>query len=407
METTAPEPASAGSAPAFHGIPLRVHRAPVRCLDTAALSAVELQLRGAEDSAFAAPGVLRATARSMGEAGLLDEFTLAAARAYAEEESAVPQLALLDVEIVVSANLAGVDDGARIIATVTEDAVMAHPARALGYIAAVRSMGLAIAVDEVGERPQSLALLSLVEPDVIITSADLVSRPAHALTARAAHAVAAYRERTDALVIARGVDSDLQRRRALGVGARFGIGSFPPATAASVAGHADFDPGPRSRPEGASDGRSTPFTIAAPGRRTTRSLKRLLVSMSKMLEMQAASAGQDTIVLGTFQHADHFTPGSRRRWAHLASQVAYTGIYGVGIQPMIDFNVHHAPLDHTDRLVDEWNVVVLGSHFCCVLAARDLHKGTVDSEREFEYVVSYDRRTVTRCAHAVLERFTD
>ncbi|WP_157663046.1 EAL domain-containing protein, partial [Prescottella equi] len=224
METTAPEPASAGSAPAFHGIPLRVHRAPVRCLDTAALTAVELQLRGAEDSAFAAPGVLRATARSMGETGLLDEFTLAAARAYAEEEAAVPQLALLDVEIAVSANLAGVDDGVRLIATVTEDAVMAHPARALGRIAAARSMGVAIAVDEVGERPQSLALLSLVEPDVIITSADLVSRPAHALTARAAHAVAAYRERTDALVIARGVDSDLQRRRALGVGARFGIG---------------------------------------------------------------------------------------------------------------------------------------------------------------------------------------
>ncbi len=150
METTAPEPASAGSAPAFHGIPLRVHRAPVRCLDTAALTtAVELQLRGAEDSAFAAPGVLRATARSMVETGLLDEFTLAAARAYAEEESAVPQLALLDVEIAVSANLAGVDDGARIIATVTEDAVMAHPARALGHIAAARSMGLAIAVDEV------------------------------------------------------------------------------------------------------------------------------------------------------------------------------------------------------------------------------------------------------------------
>ncbi len=43
--------------------------------------------------------------------------------------------------------------------------------------------------------------------------------------------------------------------------------------------------------------------------------------MSKMLEMQAASAGQDTIVLGTFQHAiiSLPVPGAaglilRRKW---------------------------------------------------------------------------------------------
>ncbi|QCQ93522.1 EAL domain-containing protein [Rhodococcus sp. SGAir0479] len=408
METTAPGTPRVGEVPTFHGVPIDVHHAPVRSLSSGAVCSAEVQLRGVAGSSFADPAALRTTARAMGETTVLDRLALTAVRENPVDPTApTARLLLLELDLATEIDPHDLPAGVRPVVAVTEEAVMSHPARALERIAAVRAMGLPVAVDDVGEQSQPLALLSLVEPEVIFTAADLIARPAHSLTARAAHAIASYRERSDATVIARGVDSDLHRRRALGVGARYGTGLFlPPAAATDLSDEAVPTPVrlPAARPGGA--GSTTPFGIAARGRRTTRSLKRLLVSMSKMLEMQAAAAGPETIVLGTFQHAEHFTPASRARWAHLARQVAYTGIYGVGVQPFMDSNVHHAPLDSADPLVDEWSVVVLGSHFCCVLAARDLHTGTVDRDREFEYVVSYDRGTVTDSAHAVLSRFT-
>jgi DICT domain-containing protein len=90
----------------------------------------------------------------------------------------------------------------------------------------------------------------------------------------------------------------------------------------------------------------------------------------------------------------------------MASRIAYAGVYGVGMGHTVDEGIHQAPLAADDELVEEWNVVVLGPHFGCVLSAVDLHRGEADSEREFDYVVSYDRSTVVRCARAVLDRFT-
>lgn len=127
--------------------------------------------------------------------------------------------------------------------------------------------------------------------------------------------------------------------------------------------------------------------------------------MSTSLEMQASASGPETLVLGTFQRAEHFTPTSRARWVSMAEQISYAGVYGVGMGYVQEGGIVHAPLDPTDSLVEEWNVVVLGPHFCGVLAAIDLHRGEADADREFDYVMSYDRATVVRCARAILARF--
>jgi DICT domain-containing protein len=56
---------------------------------------------------------------------------------------------------------------------------------------------------------------------------------------------------------------------------------------------------------------------------------------------------------------------------------------------------------------DEWDVVVLGPHFSGALLARDLGDlGDLgpDREREFEFVLTYDREVVVRAALALLSR---
>ncbi|MBS9375236.1 EAL domain-containing protein [Rhodococcus sp. B50] len=402
-----PADAAADAEAAFGGLVVETELAPIHRLDNGALSAVELQLRGPEGSSLHDATALSETARAMHQKPVLDRIKWQ--RAGRHSQSAVPHLITVDLDSL--DELGVLDDRPEPVTVVliTEQALIASPARTLRTIAAARTAGMLVAVDGVGARAQALALLPLVEPDVIITSPALIDRAADASTARIAHAVAAYIESSNAVVIAQGVDSELHRRRALGLAAEYGMGKLYPvhgtrrdaAQSNSVVDPMSLLP----RPAIADDPALTPFALASEGRRRTRSFKRLLVSMSKLLETNAVGAGPETIVLGTFQRAEHFTPTSRARWAQLAEQVAYTGIYGVGIDPYVDSAVHHAPLDPDDPMVDEWNVVVLGPHFACVLAALDMHTDAADLDREFHYVLSYDRGTVIRCAHSILARF--
>ncbi len=168
-----------------------------------------------------------------------------------------------------------------------------------------------------------------------------------------------------------------------------------------------FDPGPRSRPEGASDGRSTPLhhrRNPVAGRRAAS--RRLLVSMSKMLEMQAASAGQDTIVLGTSS-----TPIIHSRFqAPLGSSCVASGLHR-------DIRSGHSADDRLQRpsraarpqrptgrrngtssSSDRTSAVCWPPGTC-----------TKDGRQRTRVRVRGLLRSppVTRCAHAVLERFTD
>lgn len=49
-------------------------------------------------------------------------------------------------------------------------------------------------------------------------------------------------------------------------------------------------------------------------------------------------------------------------------------------------------------------MVVLGAHTAAALMARDLGGAGADGDREFEFVVSYDRGLVTAAAHCLIGR---
>ncbi|WP_167735409.1 EAL domain-containing protein [Rhodococcus sp. 1R11] len=379
--------------------------APVCRLDNGALAAIEVQLRGPEDGPLASADALKRAARAMDAKRELDVLAWGVARL----ESAVrlPMLVSMDVDSLAAIDEATEEQLRRDIVVVTEAALVDSPARTLAAIDKARRDGKVVAVDDVGRRPQSMTLLPLIEPDVIILSPSMVSTRPDLTTARTAHAVSAQVERTGAVVVASGVDTAVHRSRALGLGATYGVGELYPAAQTTEELPADaaeiMPPFPTwSTPATALE---SPYAIAAAGKVATRSTKRLLVAMSTSLEMQASASGPETLVLGTFQRAEHFTPTSRARWVSMAEQISYAGVYGVGMGYVQEGGIVHAPLDPTDSLVEEWNVVVLGPHFCGVLAAIDLHRGEADADREFDYVMSYDRATVVRCARAILARF--
>ncbi|EOM76907.1 EAL domain-containing protein [Rhodococcus rhodnii] len=377
----------------------------MRRLDDDRLAAVDVQLR-ADDGATTA--ALRAAAGAMSQRREFDRLSWSVAAASPVAD--VPALVSVDLESLRALGECGDAPadatGRRAIVVITEESLSADPARTLREVSLARAAGHAIAVDGVGERPRAVALLPVVRPDLVLLAPRMVAERADSRTASAAHAVAAHVERTGALVVATGVDTPLHRRRALGLGATYGTGELYPAAAdPALLGASATDPFPVAAAPGATESGTSPWRIASVGKQPVRSLKRLLVTMSTTLEVQAAASGPETLVLGTFQRAEHFTPAACTRWQVMADRVAYCGIYGVGMEPNVLDGIHRAPIDESDDLVEEWNVVVLGPHFACVLSARDLHSGSGDADREFDYVVSYDRDVVERCARSVLDRF--
>ncbi len=294
---------------------------------------------------------------------------------------------------------------------VDNEALIDSPARTLCSVQRARGEHRAVAVESVGTRPESLSLLPLIEPDIIVLSPELAECEPTTESARALQVLAAHAERTGAVIVASGVDSEVHRTRALAMGATFGIGElYSPVLHNSISDESTgrFLPPPTWSTPFAET--TSPFDIASAENYATSSTKKLLIEMSTQIESEAAVSGADTMALGTFQHARQFPSRTRRRWRTMAERIAYTGVYGVDMNELSNPGIFHSDLDPADRLTEEWNIVVLGQFYCCVLSARDLsardlHCGASELDRRFEYVISHDRRTVVRCARTILSRF--
>jgi DICT domain-containing protein len=387
----------------FGGLDLVHQYAPVRRLADGALVAAELQITGHPGSAVSTPESLRRTARLMQESVVVDRRKLAIAGDNTTETE-FPLLLTVDIG---SIDHSAAPGPCRQLASVDPDEFLRRPDDMLAAVERAREAGHLICVDLLGITNRAMTLLWLIDPDVIIMTAELLARD-DAATAQLAHGLTAHVERSGALVIAEGVDTEARRLAAQTIGADYGIGAlFSPTTELTRLANEPSEPLPlqRSRRH-PSEAATTPYLIASAEHRSRRGDKRLLIEMSKALEVQASNAGPGVLVLGTFQEAKQFTPLTAKRWRVLADKAGFAGVYGVGLSHIIDGNVQHAPLDPTDDLVNEWTVVVLGPHSAALLAARDRDDDVPDLDRTFDVVQTYDRDLATRAAHSILTRFT-
>ncbi|MGW9266475.1 DICT sensory domain-containing protein [Gordonia terrae] len=393
----------------FDDLELSMQFAPVCRLSDGALAAVELQLRGPAGTRLATAAALKRAARLVEEHPVLDERKRKMATSQRAQSLAkiLPLLVSLDLEIIDNLDADTTRSLERHVMVILPDAVERSPQRTLARVARARAAGKIICVDGLVRSEHAATLLSLVEPDIIVTGADLLTSRTSTDAAHLAHALAAHTERSHAVVIAEGVDDEESRITAQTMGAAFGIGDlYPPVSDPAVLATRTVVPLPEM-PVWTTPGadQSTPYRIASASIAPRMGNKRLLIEMSKALEEQAAIGGA-AIVLGTFQFAEHFTSRTAKRWREMSEKTGLAGVYGVGLPDIRDGNVHRAPLDRDDDLINEWNVAVLGPHFAALLSARDQHDAGPDLERTFEFVQTYDRMTVTQAVHSILTRFS-
>jgi EAL domain-containing protein (putative c-di-GMP-specific phosphodiesterase class I) len=387
---------------------------PIVDLDTQEVVAFEALARGPVGPLHS-PGELFAAARRTGNLAKLDRLCRAAAFSGAIELGLRdPQMLFVNVEPEVLDHapmdellaLAHSAPGElRVVLEITERALAARPAELLRTVQRIREVGWGVALDDVGAHPASLTFMPLLRPDVIKLDLSLVQRRPSPAIAQIMNAVNAHSEATGAVILAEGIESDEHVDIARALGARLGQGWLfgRPApdlrTAHPIGSIALPDREHSPVPVGAS-----PFDLL-PGQTPRRiSTKPLLVQISKQLEREAIQLGDTCLVAATFQNARHFTSGTMTRYADLAKAVGFVGVLGEDLPREPLENVRGGQITADDKIVDEWDLVVLSPHFNAALLARDLGVAGPDRDRRFEYVLTYQREIVVQAALSLLDR---
>ena len=152
---------------------------------------------------------------------------------------------------------------------VTERALASHPANLLPKIEELRRHGIGIALDDVGADPRSLALMPFLRPDVIKLDLSLIQGGRSGAVAATHNAVSAYAERTGALVVAEGIETERHAERARAMGATVGQGwlfgrpgPLPATFAFAVERHSDLRAPRRGHPDPVSLDRGAPPAAA-------------------------------------------------------------------------------------------------------------------------------------------------
>jgi EAL domain-containing protein (putative c-di-GMP-specific phosphodiesterase class I) len=292
----------------------------------------------------------------------------------------------------------------QVVVEITERALADDVAGVLTGAEQLRAAGCAIALDDVGVHPESLAFIPLLRPEVVKLDLKLLRTIKDPATVVVAGAVRAYAEQAGAEVVAEGIETTEDLTRALVLGATLGQGwlwgrgqrRFTPST---------FRPERfAARPIGAAL-RATPYELIS-GAHVRHAPKHLLVPLSKTLELMALQATVPPVLFAAFEHVRFFRPSTTRRFTELAARLPFVAALGVDMPPAPAPGGRGSNLSVQDPLASEWTVVVLGAHTTAALMARDLGDTGADGDRQFEFVVSYDRSLVTAAAHSMVGRLT-
>ena len=412
MESDAEEIAALDALLAGDG-PVSVYQ-PIVNLESGEVVAYEALARGPRDSAVERPDRLVAAARETGRLGELDWACRAAAlrgaiaggldrsrRLFVNVEPDSLSLPCPPDLVELWEDRQDLD----VVLEITERALTANPAELLNTVSQVRERGWAIALDDVGADVRSLALMPLLRPDVIKLDLRLIHEHPTTEVAEIVNAVAAERERTGAIILAEGIETEEHLASARAMGATLGQGwlfgrpapmdppSEPPATPIVL--------GPVAPPVGDD---VSPYEVVKRVRPVRRGDKDLLFATSLQLEHQAAALGESAVIVSAFQNAERFTPLTQRRYTLLGAVAAVVAALGAGMDPEPAPGVRGADLGADDPLLGEWSVAVLGPHFAAALVAMDLGDDGPDNERRFDFALTYDRDLVIEAATALIRR---
>jgi EAL domain-containing protein (putative c-di-GMP-specific phosphodiesterase class I) len=284
-----------------------------------------------------------------------------------------------------------------LIVEVNEQALVSRPDAVLRALTRFRSDGWGVALDDVGADSRSLALMSLLYPDVIKLDLRLLGGRSAGDVARIVTAVGAESERRQALVLAEGIDSAEQLATAQAFGAVLGQGYLlgePAPLPATLP-----TPGRKLRltNTGGDPWEASPFSRVTNWKRPARGSRELAARTAELVARQALELGESVIVLAAFPHEGQITDAEARMLRELANSVAFVG--AIGASPELEAaGVRSGPLAPDDPLRGTWTVAALGPNCnaCFVAAERE--------DGDYDFAISYDRDLVVESAMLMMAR---
>ena len=397
----------------IRGESIRAVYQPIVHLETGHTVGYEALARGPRGSAFETPDSLFGAARSEGRLSDLDwACRTAALRGVLAHDWPSNQTLFVNVEPATLHEpipeglrplLVQAESRTRIAIELTERTLVRNPPGLLQAVGRMREHGWGIALDDVGAEPASAAMLSILRPDVIKLDLRLIQARHDRHSAAQLTSILAEAERTGAVLLAEGIETDKHARTARGYGAEYGQGWL-------LGRPADL---PERIPDG---GAVLPFLaprvpaaadpmadILARGRSHVAT-KGDLVAFSRYLERLAIASPDPTVVFAALQHVRHFTPATRRQYADLGAHSPLVGLFGVDLEAEPCPGVRGVNVRPDDALASQWHVVVLGAQFAGALIAEDLGDNAEEDERRFRYRMTFDRETVIEAARSLAVR---
>ena len=252
----------------------------------------------------------------------------------------------------------------------------------------------------------SLALLDVLAPDIIKLGIDLVQSRLSDRGAVTVAGVLAHQERTGAVIVAEGVETDEHLERALAMGATLGQGfrfgaaaPLPPNTPASWS-----LPTALRREQAIA---RSPFDVVREHAAVRTARGSTVIELSHHVEgLAVANPAMDgPILLTALPYWNYFTAATQDRYRELAKRSVLVAVFGERLPQMPGLGIRAVALDSGDPLSDEWTVVALGPHVSAALIAREQPGSSGNNgDRQFDMVLTYDRRLVTAAARALIYR---
>lgn len=359
---------------------------PIMELATGSVVGVEALARGPAGSAVEYPSTLFAAASRAGLLPQVDQlcFTRAVEIARDAEELA-PSLLFANAEPAVVNEpispdlLAAVrsERRFRIVMEYTERALASNLSSLVGLASLAYEDGNAIAMDDVGVEPMSLALLPVLEPDVVKLDMHLLRHPHLSSSVETAAIVDRYAERTGAIVVAEGIESEDDLATARVLGAQWGQGWLfgEPGPLAALAGR-PVQNTTRLRPpqRGGYLPPGTPFDIAAMGNGTRACDRRDIDELAEYLLSVAASSGSRTVVFGVYPD-QAVGEAWLTRLTGMADTIAFVGLIGAR---RLGRDARRTSAEMDPAAGTETALAVVGPYAAVALCARPAHSGGME-----------------------------
>jgi EAL domain-containing protein (putative c-di-GMP-specific phosphodiesterase class I) len=292
----------------------------------------------------------------------------------------------------------------------TERGLLAHPRALMRKVVYLRERGFLISLDDVGAHPDSMALLDVIRPDVVKLDLRLIQAQPRYAQARTLAAVLAHEERTGAIILAEGIETDEHLEQALALGASLGQGyrfGRPEPFMRAAPGASSSWVAPRER---CNVDAGSPFDLVASRTPVRTARKATLTAFSRQIETTVKHGTETPLVFTALQDVQNYEGVTARRYRQLAGTCPLVAVFGREMPVDLGHGVRGVTLAPEDPLCREWTVVALGAHTSVALIARerlvDGEYATSDGDRRFDFVMTHDRSLVTRAARNLLDRMT-